>query len=316
MCVQDRKKVRMKERAKSTSNPLNSCAVAPFVNFFHVIFCPLTTVSAVFLIPLPWGKEGLPTRNCPPSNPNKKGRSMKNFITLLPILVLAACFSNRSHAVTYTYCYSMGDSNNSGTTGLGEPCKPLTDGSSFSLNFNSEIKDCVASNNPPSGACNSTSACANYFQTGGSNHQPYVYWNDACGTHAYVIWQHAMGCRCCNCEEICFGIATQQWVASGTGRERQQTRTWNCNCNNSTCSANSWTNTNTYRCASGYYGAGTTSSLVCTQCPKADFTKENGDEVWGTSPAGSTAQTDCYVQAGTYKDDVGTFNIEAKCPWK
>ncbi len=99
------------------------------------------------------------------------------------------------------------------------------------------------------------------------------------------------------CEENCTGCTNctsdTSWSAGNTGYEKKVSRTCNCN----TCSAST-----SYRCASGYYGSSTNGISGCTRCPSSGG-------VYGTSAAGSTAITDCYIPAGdiSWTDDTGTY---------
>lgn len=65
-------------------------------------------------------------------------------------------------------------------------------------------------------------------------------------------------------------------------------------------------------CSAGTYSA-TTGASSCTKCPSAmniytDVAKTT--LATGTSSAGATAQSSCYLPAGTYYDAMGTFVIE------
>lgn len=85
---------------------------------------------------------------------------------------------------------------------------------------------------------------------------------------------------CSNCE-------TGAWYTYSTGVEAQHTATCNCG---------SCVRGMAYRCAAGYYGNGTT----CTRCPP-----EEG--INGTSTAGSTARSSCYMPKNTkFNNNTGT----------
>ncbi len=101
----------------------------------------------------------------------------------------------------------------------------------------------------------------------------------------------------------------EDWRASGTGRERKYTITpTDCNGGETTSA------TNEYRCAAGYYGAGSTSSLSCSRCPGMRNTA--GVMIYGNSAAGATKITECELPVGTYQDATGTFKLTAPCPYK
>ncbi|MBQ8293850.1 MAG: hypothetical protein IJX89_00490 [Alphaproteobacteria bacterium] len=58
-----------------------------------------------------------------------------------------------------------------------------------------------------------------------------------------------------------------------------------------------------YQCRAGYYGDGTT----CTRCPSSGG-------VYGTSAAGSTAITSCYIPANSsMSDTTGTYTFTSNC---
>ena len=73
-----------------------------------------------------------------------------------------------------------------------------------------------------------------------------------------------------------------------------------CNCG--TCESDS-----VMRCAAGYYGNITNGTTGCTQCPTFA-------ESYGTSVAGSTEITACYLSTDTnFSDAVGTFSFTSDC---
>ncbi len=108
----------------------------------------------------------------------------------------------------------------------------------------------------------------------------------------------------------CSNCTTGAWVNIGTGYQRQQVA--NCECN--TC--NKYYR---YRCAAGYYGSSSNGTSGCTQCPTWSgvyTTSSKTTLVRGTSAAGATAITGCYVRSGTYYDTTGTFKIGSNCQYK
>lgn len=58
-----------------------------------------------------------------------------------------------------------------------------------------------------------------------------------------------------------------------------------------------------YQCRPGFYGTNTS----CTQCPPVD--NKLTSKQYGTSSAGATDITECYLAPGTYYDTTGTFII-------
>lgn len=105
----------------------------------------------------------------------------------------------------------------------------------------------------------------------------------------------------------CLMRTTNEWRPSGTGRERKYNVVSGCG------KTGDETATNEYRCAAGYYGVGTTSSLNCTRCPGE--LNSAGTTTYGTSAAGSTSVTQCKLPAGTYNDNTGTYNMSAQCTY-
>ncbi|MCM1294391.1 MAG: hypothetical protein NC311_02420 [Muribaculaceae bacterium] len=74
-----------------------------------------------------------------------------------------------------------------------------------------------------------------------------------------------------------------------------------------------------YRCAAGYYGSSTNGTSGCTQCPTwSDVYTTSAKTTLkrGTSAAGATVITSCYVASGTYYDVSGTFKISSTCQYK
>ena len=88
----------------------------------------------------------------------------------------------------------------------------------------------------------------------------------------------------------CFDCDSTSWASAGSGRESRIEAT----CSNGTC-----TKDTLYRCAAGYYGNGTT----CTVCPGG-----------GTSPAGTTAVSGCYIPSGqSFSDGTGSGKYTRNC---
>lgn len=106
------------------------------------------------------------------------------------------------------------------------------------------------------------------------------------------------------CEAECNGIcpggcSTTSWTAFSTGYEQRRVGT----CNTTTCICMYDIE---FRCAAGYYGSSTNGTPGCTACPSG-----------GTSAAGSTAQTNCYIPSGqTGSDATGTYTYTSNCYWK
>ena len=86
------------------------------------------------------------------------------------------------------------------------------------------------------------------------------------------------------------------WTAGNTGYQKKTNRS--CNTNNDCIE------TTVYQCAGGYYGTPTNGTSGCTRCP-------TGNGVTGTSPAGTTVATGCYVTSGS--DTGGSFTYTSNC---
>ncbi len=118
------------------------------------------------------------------------------------------------------------------------------------------------------------------------------------------------------CSSSCFGLP--RYEATDTdGYERQSTRT----CNETTCQCE-YQPTNTYRCATGYYGTaltqismtgGPTTLTGCEECPK--YIAYMGVRIPTTSQPGNNSNvSDCYVPAHTQiKDPFGTYEYVEDC---
>ena len=102
------------------------------------------------------------------------------------------------------------------------------------------------------------------------------------------------------CSEYCsnlYGNCNTAWTAAGTGYQSQTTGTWICH--------DCFNETTKYRCAAGYWGNPSNNVSGCTKCTSP-----------GTSTAGSTSITRCYVPSGTTgSDSTGTFTYTSKCYW-
>ena len=92
----------------------------------------------------------------------------------------------------------------------------------------------------------------------------------------------------------CTNCSSTSWSALRTGYESRIRATCNCGiCDKTT----------QYRCAAGYYGITTNGSSGCTRCPNS-----------GSSVAGSTVITSCYLPSGTTgSDSSGTYTYTADC---
>ena len=102
-------------------------------------------------------------------------------------------------------------------------------------------------------------------------------------------------------ETGCPDCESSDWAASGTeGYEVSidaicQVRTGFCD------------KTYSYRCASGYYGSSLDGVSGCTRCPSSGG-------IYGSSAAGSTEITACYIPANTQlSDTTGTFIYSDDC---
>jgi len=85
-------------------------------------------------------------------------------------------------------------------------------------------------------------------------------------------------CSSTNC------VSDSSWNNANTGYQKKVSRS---------CVGNTCQETASYRCSAGYYGTSTNGTSGCTRCPASE------DNVRGTSVAGATAQTNCYIPSGT-----------------
>ena len=114
--------------------------------------------------------------------------------------------------------------------------------------------------------------------------------SDECGT---LTWYTCIK----ECDGTCDNCISSLWSKGSYNIESRTVAT----CNTQTCVCTKKTER---RCSAGYYGTVTlVSSSACTQCPSP-----------GTSAAGATSQSDCYIPAGTTgSDSTGTYKYTANC---
>ncbi len=123
----------------------------------------------------------------------------------------------------------------------------------------------------------STCKCVN-AQTGTSTYSCGCASDSECSSGQYC---HQGTCETCGGCNNCSGDTG--WVSGNTGYQYRQTKYCLCEtCHTST----------SYRCATGYYGSSSNGTSGCTRCPSEDGAT-------GTSAAGSTARTSCYIPSGT-----------------
>lgn len=131
--------------------------------------------------------------------------------------------------------------------------------------------------------------------------------SDNSGSVSYSYTSCEKNCSSSNCYP-------DSWKALRTGYESRTNRSCSVTGPNGTC------NTSTqYRCAAGYYGSSTNGTSGCTQCPTWTGIYTNSARTIlarGTSSAGATAITGCYVVPGTYYDATGTIRITGNCTYK
>lgn len=113
----------------------------------------------------------------------------------------------------------------------------------------------------------------------------------------------------CYCGTNC--VSNLDWTNHNTGYQRIINRACDCSGSTATCKE-----TTRYRCAPGYYGSSTNGTSGCTRCPTwSGVYTDSGRTTLarGTSNAGESAITDCYIATGTYYDASGTFTLTSKC---
>lgn len=115
------------------------------------------------------------------------------------------------------------------------------------------------------------------------------------------------GCKC-----TCTGTkpADPGWEDTDTGY--QEYLVYECSCDTGSAQ---WVPVATdYRCDQGYYGnASWGGTSGCTRCPQATNIYQGRFLATGTSAAGTTSVTGCYLPAGTYSDSTGTFQYTSSC---
>ena len=129
---------------------------------------------------------------------------------------------------------------------------------------------------------------------------------DSGGVGHYDYTECVKNCTASNC-------ASTNWVAKSTGYETRTYRSCSATGTSGTCNS-----TTQYRCAAGYYGSSTNGTSGCTQCPQWTGVYTNSGKTTlarGTSSAGTTAITGCYVAPGTYYDATGTFKTTTNCAY-
>jgi len=127
------------------------------------------------------------------------------------------------------------------------------------------------------------------------------------GVSSYEYTSCVKNCQASNC-------APSSWSALRTGYESRTYRSCSATGASGTCNASTQ-----YRCAAGYYGTSTNGTSGCNPCPEWKDVYANSartTKVYGTSSAGATAITGCYVVAGTYYDATGTFKTTGNCQYK
>ncbi len=107
-------------------------------------------------------------------------------------------------------------------------------------------------------------------------------------------------CDVSNCVSCSNCTSDASWSTVRKGYEKKVIRTCNCD---GTCSVSTQ-----YRCAPGYYGNSINGTSGCTACPSEP------SSIYGTSTAGSTSITSCYIPTGTFTtDSKGTFAYRSNC---
>lgn len=98
--------------------------------------------------------------------------------------------------------------------------------------------------------------------------------------------------QCCKTRP---GPWSGNWTAWRPGYQRMENRDYECD--------GTYIVTYSYRCAAGYYGSSTNGSSGCSKCPSP-----------GTSDAGATSITSCYIKSGTTGTETnGTYIYTSNC---
>lgn len=132
-------------------------------------------------------------------------------------------------------------------------------------------------------------------------------YEDGGSVDSYQYTYCSKNCSSSNC-------VPDSWSALRTGYESRTNRTCSTTGANGTCNVSTQ-----YRCAAGYYGSSTNGTSGCSLCPEWSTvytTSTRTNKVRGTSSAGATAITECFVASGTYYDATGIFKISGSCTYK
>ncbi len=127
------------------------------------------------------------------------------------------------------------------------------------------------------------------------------------GVDSYKYTKCVKNCQASNC-------ASDNWRALRTGYETRTYRSCSATGTSGTCNASTQ-----YQCAAGYWGSSSNGTSGCNPCPEWKNVFANSartTKVYGTSNAGATAITGCYVKPGTYYDATGTFKTSGNCQYK
>lgn len=167
-----------------------------------------------------------------------------------------------------------------------------------------------------------------------------TYW-EICSTLTTTEYIGCSTSECLKCENSSLSSTTPN--SYGVLQDSNYTYKANCEGWQSTCSCH---NSTSYTCGKGYYGTATSFTSGCTACPanatcnggngstfvcKAGYYKngtscahcpgsEEGGagigETWGSSSAGATNITQCYIEAWQeICDDTGCFDFTKDCYW-
>ena len=135
------------------------------------------------------------------------------------------------------------------------------------------------------------------------------------------------------CTNNTFCTSCKSSTRTANGVTTTTTRSMTSTCSNCHVTPSCKIISTTYKCASGYYGTATSAFAGCTKCPAyATCAGGNGSTYvcnsgtyktssgcascpWpGTSAAGSTSISSCYIRSGTLgSDDSGSYKYTADC---
>ncbi len=231
---------------------------------------------------------------------------MKKTILLIYATLLGG-YINHGYAFDVSGCYSY-------TCSEAAVYNWYDNRSPSGLNCNDSAVTCVHYSDAPTGVASCISCPAGYvLENVSGNIAACSETADAVANHDYGSFGSYNYNKCTrNCQTS--NCASDDWRALRTGYETRTYRSCSATGTSGTCNASTQ-----YQCAAGYWGSSSNGTSGCNPCPEWQNVFANSartTKVYGTSAAGATSITGCYVVAGTYYDATGTFKTSGNCQYK